>query len=190
MGSNPEAMLALLDAYVPAGDVETADLARLRSVARAGSDLCSRTEPLHVTGSALVVHPPTRRILLRWHERMQRWLQVGGHFDPGEPDPLAVARREAEEETGLHDLVVAPATGGWPVQVVVVPVAPGGGEPEHEHADVRYVLVTDEPEGATPESDGAPLRWLTIDDALAEVHEDNLRVLIARAAHLLGWRDA
>jgi 8-oxo-dGTP pyrophosphatase MutT (NUDIX family) len=36
------------------------------------------------------------------------WLQVGGHGDPGEGDPLAIALREAAEETGLSDLVPWP----------------------------------------------------------------------------------
>lgn len=57
-----------------------------------------------MTGSALMVHPSSGRVLLRWHERMQRWLQIGGHGDPGESDPLAVALRERREETGLPDL--------------------------------------------------------------------------------------
>ena len=46
------------------------------------------------------------------HADYKRW--VGGHFDPGESDPVAVAFREAREETGLTDLAApgeaAPAT--------------------------------------------------------------------------------
>jgi 8-oxo-dGTP pyrophosphatase MutT (NUDIX family) len=120
---------------------------------------------------------------------MQGWFQVGGHFDPGELDPAAVALREAEEETSLDDLVVAPEASGLPVQIVVVPVPAGKGEPAHEHADIRYLLVTDEPDAAVPESEGAPVRWLAIDDAVAEVGEANLRELLERAARVLGWRD-
>ena len=59
---------------------------------------------MHFTASALVVHPDSGRVLLRWHQRMRMWLQVGGHGDPGEGDPLAIALREAREETGLPDL--------------------------------------------------------------------------------------
>jgi hypothetical protein len=29
---------------------------------------------LHATGSAIVVHPDTARVLLRWHERMRKYL--------------------------------------------------------------------------------------------------------------------
>jgi 8-oxo-dGTP pyrophosphatase MutT (NUDIX family) len=181
-------LLDLLDRYRPSGSAEVADVARLRRAT--DGDLWSRAEPLHVTGSALVVHEASRRVLLRWHDRMQAWMQVGGHFDPGESDPLLVALREAEEETGLSDLTVAPGTRGQPVQIVIVPVAAGRGEPAHEHADIRYVLATATPEAAVPESEGAHVRWLGFDEAFASVREDNLRELLQRAANALNWREA
>ena len=53
----------------------------------AGADPWARDTPRHVTCSALVLHPPSGRVLLRWHRRQQAWLQVGGHADPGETDP-------------------------------------------------------------------------------------------------------
>ena len=54
----------------------------------------------HVTGSALVVDRTATRVLLTHHAKVGRWLQLGGHAD-GDPDPLAVACREATEESGL-----------------------------------------------------------------------------------------
>jgi 8-oxo-dGTP pyrophosphatase MutT (NUDIX family) len=180
-----DGVMAALDGFEPGTDVEATDVARIRSLVRRG-DPWSRSSPLHVTGSAIVVHPESRRVLLRWHERMQGWFQLGGHGDPGEADPFAIAVREAREETGLGDLAA------WPdratpvlVHVVVVPVPAGRGESEHEHADMRYVLATARPEDATPESPGAPLRWLTVDDARALVGEDNLRTSLSRVAELL-----
>jgi 8-oxo-dGTP pyrophosphatase MutT (NUDIX family) len=167
--------------YRPVDATEVADVARLRSAMKAG-DVYARTTPMHVTGSAIVVHLPTRRVLLRWHPRMQLWMQVGGHFDAGERDPLAVALREAQEETGLGDL--RSLTPG-PVQVVIVPVPAFGDEPAHEHADVRYVLTTGTPEAIVAESDAARLRWLALDEARGEIHEDNLRELLDRAARIL-----
>jgi 8-oxo-dGTP pyrophosphatase MutT (NUDIX family) len=178
-------LAGVLDGYVPSGAVEAADLARLRRTLERGAGVWSRSTPLHVTASALVAHPPSGRILLRWHERMGSWLQLGGHFDPGETDPLAVALREAREESGLADLRVAPATAGRPVHLAIVPVVPGGGEPAHEHADIRYLLVTDTPDAAVPESPTARLRWSPIGEAMDMVTEENLRVLLERAARLL-----
>jgi 8-oxo-dGTP pyrophosphatase MutT (NUDIX family) len=174
----------VLDRYRPAGPEEEADVARVRALLAAADDPWTRAIPLHVTASALIVHPPTARVLLRWHERQRAWLHVGGHADPGETDPVAVALREGREETGLRDL--APWPGPDLVHVVVVPVNARGDEPAHEHADVRLILATAEPDAARPERPGAPLRWLTVPAALAATDEPNLRETIARAAARMG----
>lgn len=175
-----------LDGHEPLDAREGRDLARARELLGA-ADPWSRARPLHVTASALVVDPPARRLLLRWHEHLRRWMQVGGHADPGERDPWQVARREATEETGLTDL--RPLTDGRPprpLQVVVVPVPASASQPAHEHADLRYALATDRPGEATPEAEAAPLRWLTLAAALEALGEEDLRELARRVAELLG----
>jgi 8-oxo-dGTP pyrophosphatase MutT (NUDIX family) len=169
----------LLDGYTPAGETEAADIARIRALLATGRDPWSRSTPLHLTASALIVHPGSGRVLLRWHQREQRWLQVGGHGDPGERDPLAIALREAREETGLPDLAA------WPDarlrHVVICDVAPGKGEPAHEHADLRYLMATSAPDAIRPESPDAPLCWLTIDEARELIGANNLQVTVDRA---------
>ncbi|GAB3153382.1 NUDIX hydrolase [Micromonospora sonneratiae] len=166
----------ILADYRPRTDAEAADVDRARHLA-AGEDPWSRAAPLHVTGSALVIHPASRRVLLRWHLRLQAWLQVGGHADPGEVEPLAVALREAREETGLTDLVPWPDTA--PVHVIIVPVAASPAEPAHEHLDVRFVLATDHPDSIRPEDPAAALRWLSVEEALATT-EPNVGETLAR----------
>ena len=176
-------LVTLLDRYRPQGDAETADIQRMRALTHTAADSYRRDLPLHVTASALIVHPPTARVLLRWHQRQQAWLQVGGHGDPGETDPLAIVRREAEEETGLSDLVP------WPDaeirHVVIVNVPAGKGEPPHEHADVRFFMATHTPDAIRPESDHAPLRWLSLAAARDLTSEPNLRETMARIEPLL-----
>jgi 8-oxo-dGTP pyrophosphatase MutT (NUDIX family) len=173
----------LLREYQPEGETETADVARVRELAERTPDPYPRSLPLHVTGSALVVHPDSGRVLLRWHQRQQAWLQVGGHGDPGEDDPLSIARREAGEETGLTDLVP------WPDprlrHVVIVSVPAAGADPAHEHADVRFFLATRTPGAIVPEQPGAPLRWLTFAEARELITEANLRETVNRAERLL-----
>ena len=175
----------ILNAFEPRSPEEARDVERIRQLMAQG-DPWPRSLPLHVTGSAVVVHPPTRRVLLRWHQRMQAWLQVGGHGDPGESDPYEVAVREAEEETGLPDLQPWPdARQPTLVQIAIVPVPASKREPAHEHADLRYGLATDAPDAATPESPVAQLKWLDLDEALSIVAEDNLRVCLLRIAEVL-----
>lgn len=174
-------VLAYLNAVVPRSEAEARYLDQVMDLARSDA-AWSRTRPLHLTASALIVHPPSRKVLLRWHERQQGWLQVGGHADPGETDPLHIALREGAEETGLDDLRP------WPdatlQHVVVVPVPASPKEPAHHHADLRFVLATDHPERAQPENETAELRWLTVDEAVTLVGQDNVRELIEVVASL------
>ena len=173
----------LLTGYQAAGDAEATDVERMTRLAAAAPDPWSRSLPLHFTASALVVHPASRRVLLRWHVRQELWLQVGGHGDPGETDPLQIALREAAEETGLTDLV--PWPDGSLRHAVVCHVRPSATEPEHEHADLRYLLATGTPDAVIPEDEHSPLRWLTLDEARALVGGNNLRHTIDRAGALL-----
>ena len=181
-------LAALLDRYQPEGKAETADVRRARKLTKTAADPYRRTLPLHVTASALIVHPPTARVLLRWHQRQQAWLQVGGHGDPGETDPLAIVLREAEEETGLTDLEPWPDAGIK--QVVIVDVPPGKGEPAHQHADIRFFMATRTPDAIRPESEHAELRWLTLAGARDLTSEPNLRETLTRIAPLLGRSQA
>ena len=171
------------ETYQPDGEAEAADVARVRALLERSPDPYPRTLPLHVTGSALIVHPDSGRVLLRWHPRQQAWIQVGGHGDPGENDPLGIARREAAEETGLADL--AP----WPDpqlrHVVIVSVPAAGADPAHEHADARFFLATRMPDTVVPEAPDAPLRWLTLAEARDLITEPNLRETLNRAERLL-----
>lgn len=167
--------------YAEAG-IDAVDVDRVRQIVRDGSPW-DRTTPLHVTASALVVHPASGRVLLRWHERQEAWLQIGGHGDPGEDDPLRVALREGREETGLGDLRA------WPDEavrhVVVVPVPANDREAAHEHADVRFFLSTEHPDDIRPERPTAILRWLQVDEAMKLTKEENVRDTIRRAADMM-----
>ena len=181
---NPRQLIvSMLGRYRPRDEAEAADLRRLLAFAQSADDPWLRSLPLHITASALVVHPESGRVLLRWHQRQQAWLQVGGHGDPGESDPLAIALREAGEETGLTDL--AP----WPDDairhVVIVGVPASSQEPAHEHADVRFVLATAAPDATRPENKDAPLRWLSPGQARELTSCANLRETLLRIEPLL-----
>jgi 8-oxo-dGTP pyrophosphatase MutT (NUDIX family) len=171
----------VIDSYLPLDPGEAADLERVRDLLKTVEDPWARENPLHLTASALIVHPPTGRVLLRWHHRLKMWLQVGGHGDPGEHDPVEIVLREAREETGLMDLRLLSGL----MHVVIVSVPAAGGEPAHMHADLRYLLATDEPETARPENSSSPLRWLSFDQAKELMGQDILGETLARAQTLM-----
>jgi len=101
----------------------------------------------------------------------------------GEHDSLAVAMREASEETGLTDL--APWPDAQLRHVVIVPVPAAGPEPAHQHADLRFVLATQTPDRARAERADAPLRWLSPQQAHEATSEDNLSETLLRVERLL-----
>lgn len=173
-----------LEGYRPESEAERADVARVALQLRHHGDVWARSTPLHVTGSALVVHPPTGRVLLRWHERYGIWNHVGGHADDDERDPWVTALREAQEETGLRDLRPLPGPEPTIVFIEIVPVPAGRGEADHEHADVNYLLATDFPEAIEDEHADAELRWLPLDVARTMVNF-HVAPLLDRARDIL-----
>lgn len=128
----------------------------------------------HLTGSALVVEEGTNRILMLFHRKLQRWLQPGGHAD-GDANLVAVALREASEETGLAGLRID----SRPIDLDIHRVEPPG-EPPHDHLDVRYLVVA--PMGARPDGnhESEALRWFDI-AALAGLDVDAGTVRMAWA---------
>ena len=128
-------------------------------------------DPVHVTGSAIVAG--RRGTVLHLHKRLQRWMQPGGHLDPGEA-PWDAAKREGEEETGLA--LDHPAGGPRFVHVDVHLAAEG-----HTHLDLRYLLLAPDDDDPSPPEGESPLaRWYTWDEA-AELADDALRGALAVA---------
>jgi 8-oxo-dGTP pyrophosphatase MutT (NUDIX family) len=144
------------------------------------ADALVRTcRPGHLTGSALVVDPSTRRILVLHHAKLQKWLQPGGHAD-ADAALDRVALREATEETGIEGLrVVLPA-----IDLDIHEVRPPT-EDAHLHLDVRFLVLA--PPGAQEvgNHESTALRWVTLDELGALTDEDGLRRLAARGLALL-----
>jgi coenzyme F420-0:L-glutamate ligase len=124
--------------------------------------------PGHLTASALVVDPARGEVLLTLHPRVRRWLQVGGHCEPGDQTLLDAAAREAREETGIGALSLDP----HPLALDVHPITCSLGVPTR-HFDVQFLAVA--PTGAEPviSSESVDLRWFPWDalpaDAAAEL---------------------
>src|SRR5438128_148717 len=144
----------------PADPREAKDLRRIREfVARHRDPFDRRIPEGHLTGSALVVSAAGDRVLLVRHRKLQRWLQPGGHADPGETAGDAVALREALEETGLPGLALHPSA-PRPLDVDVHDIPAWKEEPAHLHLDLRYLVLAPDGTGlvrSVAESDD--LRW-------------------------------
>ena len=111
----------------------------------------------HVTGSAWVVDAAGSRVLLTHHRKLDRWLQLGGHSD-GDPDTFEVARREAEEESGLRVRPVGEAV--FDLDVHLIPARKA--DPPHHHFDLRFAFRACDGEGFRVSAESHDLAWVPI----------------------------
>ena len=134
--------------------------------------------PGHFTGSALVVSADGARVLLHHHRKLDRWMQFGGHCD-GEEDVLAVARREALEESGIEGLAVVSAE-PLDLDIHEIPARPAIGEPVHFHYDIRYLFFAPPNAQFTISEESKELRWFTAQEVQALDMDSGLRRLIGK----------
>lgn len=149
-----DALHRQLAAHRPADPAEDRSLTRTRAmIAWLPAPLDEHADPAHVTGSA-IVWAPDGAVLLHRHKRLHRWMQPGGHLDPGE-SPWQAAVRETREETGVdaHHPV-----GGPHLLHVDVHQGPRG----HLHLDLRYLLLTADDQPLRPAAGESPeVAWFT-----------------------------
>lgn len=168
-----------LTAWDPADDAQRALKHALLAFLAARPDACERScEPGHLTASALLLDAAGERALLTLHPRVGRWLQLGGHCEPGDPTLVAAALREATEESGIDGLTIDPS----PLRVDVHPITCSLGVPTR-HLDVQFLVRA--PAGAveriSDESDD--LAWWPLDALPADVDSIPALVAAARARH-------
>ena len=155
-----EKILRMIDAYA-ARYPEEADAARLRRFVAAQPRCFERDcfDDGHVTGSAWVVDSAGSRVLLTHHRKLGKWLQLGGHSD-GDPDTLAVALREAREESGLCVQPISEAV----LDIDIHAIPAWKGEPAHLHYDVRFALRASSTGRLRISPESIDLAWIDIEE--------------------------
>ncbi|MEZ0469949.1 NUDIX hydrolase [Luteimonas salinilitoris] len=163
--NSPSALVAAFDDYAARwpGEAECAAL----FIALAGN---ARQDPFtrgrldgHFTASALLLSRDGRRTLLTHHRKLGLWLQPGGHAD-GDRDLARVALREAEEETGLSELILEP--GIFDLDRHRIPEHKG--VPAHWHYDVRYVIRAGDDEAFVVSEESHALAWRDLETLVGD----------------------
>lgn len=113
----------------------------------------------HITASAWLVNRDNTKALLMHHAKLDNWFQLGGHCD-SDPDVLAVAIKEAQEESGITGIVpVSDAI--FDIDIHLIPA--NSHSKAHYHYDVRFLLKTMGDESIVQNRESKELRWITKD---------------------------
>ena len=173
----------LIASHVPADPGEADHRARMLELAAQPEDVCSRSHflPGHFTASAFILSPDGRDLLLIEHRRLGRWLQPGGHVDPGDSDLASTARREVREETGVE---IGPGESGdgfglLDLDVHAIPARANQSEPAHQHFDVRFLWRARSRE-LHPGAEVRAARWVPLREVTALSTDDSVRRVVAK----------
>jgi len=137
----------------------------------------------HLTASAIVVDEAAGHVLLTLHPKVGRWLQLGGHLEPGDTGVLEGALREVREESGIDHGRIATS----PLRLDRHDV-PCGRDDDGQalasvHWDVQFLVLV--PTAVTPviSDESEDLAWFAT-DRLPDI-DPSVRALVDAAER---WR--
>ena len=167
--SMTETLTEQLWAYQPSCEQEAAD----RAMMLTWLNLCPNgiftreNATAHFTASGLIFNPELNKVLLVHHTIYNAWTWTGGHAD-GDRDLLAVAKREAMEETGVTEIrTISEDIFSLEILTVDGHEKRGVYVPSHLHLNVSYLLEADEEEVLRIKPDeNSGVRWFTPEGAI------------------------
>ena len=157
-----------IEKYRPCNEQERHDQALILDFLNRNEDAFLRSNRLaHMTASAWIVNPARTKTLMVYHKLYDSWSWTGGHADR-ETDLLAVALKEAREETGI--VHVRPVSGEiFSLEVLTVDGHEKRGEyvSSHLHLNVTYLLEAEESDTLRIcKEENSGVAWFTLEEAL------------------------
>jgi 8-oxo-dGTP pyrophosphatase MutT (NUDIX family) len=121
----------------------------------------------HVTASGLVLSPDSAKVLLIFHNKLQMFLQPGGHVESEDNDLYEAASREVREETGLLDFTLD----SWcesnqsPIYVDthLIPSNLKKEELKHYHHDFMFVFRSSFEAVQLQHEEVSGFKWVSVD---------------------------
>ncbi len=151
-----------IENYTPFNEQEEKDKALMLEWLSSGCDVFTReNKTAHFTASSWVVDPKRTKVLMIYHNIYDSWAWMGGHAD-GETDLLAVAKREAMEESGITD--IKPLS----EEIVSLEIVPVSGHEKrgeyvssHLHLNVTYLFEAAEDQALSVKPDeNSGVAWI------------------------------
>lgn len=126
----------------------------------------------HITASAWLVNKDNTKALLMHHRKLDMWVQLGGHCD-GIADVLAVAIKEAQEESGIVN--IEPVNSNiFDIDVHLIPE--NKKEKAHYHYDIRFLLKVTGDEDFIQNEESCALAWFEQRDTLPTKERSVMRM--------------
>jgi 8-oxo-dGTP pyrophosphatase MutT (NUDIX family) len=124
----------------------------------------------HITGSSWLLNKQGDKALLMHHMKLDKWLQPGGHAD-GDSDILAVAIKEAQEESGINAIE---AVDGNIFDIDIHLIPENSKDKSHFHYDVRFLLQVKSDEELSNNGESKELRWINRGDIHSLTKEESV----------------
>lgn len=173
-------LLDQLDSYKPFDDKERDSLVKIKKFVKAYRNCFKSDFTLgHITGSALVVDDHYEFTLLTYHQKINKWLQFGGHSD-GYPVVSETALREAREESGLPSLEFSKLVNGI-FDLDVHLIRAGNSMPDHFHFDIRFLVIGKMNEQLRVSSESKDLMWVKLEDVRKYNSQPELLRMVEKA---------
>ncbi|MDP1678215.1 MAG: NUDIX hydrolase [Bacteroidota bacterium] len=159
-------------------DVHEAEMrTRIIRFVEENSDCFERTLLIgHITASALIVNKQRTHTLMTHHQKLDKWLQLGGHSD-GDTNTFNVALREALEESGLK--TIKPISENiFDVDVHEIPARKN--EPAHYHYDIRFLFEADNTEDLILTNESNDLQWIPLEHMEEYTTEESVMRMVRK----------
>ncbi|WP_075679501.1 NUDIX hydrolase [Roseburia sp. 831b] len=162
-----------LEQYHPFNEQEERDKKVMLQLLKTQPDIFTReNEVAHFTASSWLLNCKHTKVLMIYHNIYHSWSWTGGHAD-GEENLLAVAIREAQEETGVKEIQTVDDT-IFSIETLTVDGHEKRGRyvPSHLHLNVTYLLEADEAEVLRIKPDeNSGVKWYALEEALEACSE-------------------
>lgn len=156
-----------IKAYQPINEQEQQDQkVMLDYLEQFGHNILTReNEFAHLTSSGFVLNESLDKVLMVYHNLYRSWAWTGGHAD-GDANLLAVAIKEAQEETGIkHVKPLSQDIMSLDILPVWGHVKKGQYVSSHQHLNVSYLLIADEAdELVIKEDENSNVGWILVSD--------------------------
>ena len=162
--------------YQPSNEQEKSDKEMILYAIETFEDVLTRNNKIaHMTSSAFIVNKKRDKTLMIHHNIYNSWSITGGHVD-GETDLLAVALREAIEETGITNATpISSDIFSLDLLPVLGHMRKGVYISAHLHLSIIYLFEADERESLMVNPDeNSDVKWLPMDEIEAYSNEPHM----------------